>query len=84
MPHLTAPPYHTTPHCRRMVLLRLQNIGRGLWGSDGKCKRLMGYPPTLGEEGGGGGGRGGRPACCTAEYRIWPSTCKLLHRKDAC
>lgn len=47
MPHLTAPPYHTTPHCRRMVLLRLQNIGRGLWGSDGKCKRLMGYPPTL-------------------------------------
>lgn len=37
------------PAYRRMVLLRLQNIGRGLWARDGKCKRLMGCPPTLGE-----------------------------------
>lgn len=30
-----------------MVLLRLQQIGRGAWAADGKTKRLLGYPPTL-------------------------------------
>jgi hypothetical protein len=30
-----------------MVLLRVQQIGQGMWAADGTTKRLMGFPPTL-------------------------------------